>query len=180
MKKVLVVLGVLVGLLVLLLVVVLVVGWRQPVDHVAASRAELAKPPEEVWARIADFERWPDWNTTFDEVVREADRDGKPYWRFEGGLGSMPMVIEESTAPLRLVTRIPADADLGYSGTWTYELALGAAGGTTLTVTEAGHVESLLFRGIGALFMDPHDSMNGFLVDLGQSFGADVEPQEVR
>jgi uncharacterized protein YndB with AHSA1/START domain len=180
MKKVLIVLGVLVGLLVLLLVVVLVVGWRQPVDHVAASRVELAKPPEEVWARIVDFERWPDWNAAIDKTVREADRGGKPCWRFEGGFGPMPMIIEESTAPLRLVARIPADADLGFSGTWTYELAPAAAGGTTLTVTEAGHVENLLFRGVGALLMDPHDSMNALLVDLGKSFGADVEPQEVR
>lgn len=179
MKKLLRILGVLVGLVVLLVVVVLAVGSRQPVDHVASSRAVIPAPQQEVWERLADFEGWPKWNPGFTAVVREADRDGKPYWRFEGEYGAMPMLVETSEPPARLVTRIPADADIGYSGTWTYALEAREGGGTQVTVTEDGHVESLLFRGIGALFMDEHTTMNAFLVELAASYGAEVVPEEL-
>ena len=179
MKKVLLVLGGLVALAALLVAVVLVVGFLQPVEHVASSRVALARTPDEVFARVADFATWPTWNGAMNEVAREPDADGKPRWRFEGKYGSMPMIVEASEPPLRLVTRIPADANLGFSGTWTYALAPGAEGGTTVTVTENGRVESALFRGVGALFLGPHDSLNAFLSDLGKSFGQDVEPEEV-
>lgn len=177
MKTLLKVLGVLVALVALLLGVVLALGAQQPLDHVASSRATFRLTPDEVWARLADFGSWAQWNGAFDRVTREPDRDGKPYWRFEGGFGPMPMMIEESRAPLELVTRIPEDAKLGFSGTWKYVLAPGAEGSSTLTVTETGRVESLLFRGMGALFMDHHDTMNAFLTDLGRSFGEETEPE---
>ena len=179
MKTLLRVLAALVGLLVLLVVVLLAIGSRQPVDHVASSRIELAAAPEEVWARLADFEAWPSWNAGFTAVVREPDRDGKPYWRFEGEYGAMPMTVEVSEPPVRLVTHIPEDADLGYSGTWTYALAPREGGGTQVTVTEDGDVESLLFRALGALFMDEHATMNAFLSELADSFGEQVAPEEL-
>jgi len=179
MKKILRVLAALAGLVVLFVLVVLLVGWRQPVDHVASSRAALAAAPEAVWARIVDFERWPEWNSAFTRVVREEDRGGKAYWRFEGGFGPMPMLIEVLEPPQRLVTRIPEDADIGFSGTWTYTLAPRDGGGTTVTVTEEGHVESLLFRGVGALFMDQHTTMNEFLTALAKGFGETVTPEQL-
>jgi hypothetical protein len=179
MKKLLWFLGGIAAVLALALGGVLVLGAQQPVAHTASSRATYLRPLEEVWARVADFPTWHEWNGAFTRVVREGDRDGKPCWRFEGAFGPMPMVVEASEPPERLVTRIPVDADLGFSGTWTYAFEPTAAGGTRLTITEDGRVESLLMRGFGALFLGPHDSMNALLVDLGESFGEPIEPEEL-
>ena len=169
-----------IGALILAAILVVVsVGWLAPRDHVASSRATYAKSPAEVWAVLADFEGWSAWNSAFDAVERGDDRGGRPYWIFTGGWGPLPFVIEESDPPLRMRSRIPEDAELGFHGTWTYELAPNGAG-TTLTLTESGTTTSLLFRAIGTLFMDNHTTMNAFLADLGEHFGEEVEVEEVR
>ncbi len=117
MKKPAVFLGVVVALVALALATVIVVGALQPANHVATSRIRIEAMPDAVWRRLLDFETWPRWNSTLDQAVRQADRDGKPYWRFEGSFGPMLMIVEESVTPARLLTRIPADAELGFSGT---------------------------------------------------------------
>ncbi len=66
------------------------------------------------------------------------------------------------------------------AGPWVYTLAETAEGATILTIAENGYVDSLLFRGVGALLMDPHDSINDFLTDLGKSFGESTSPEIVR
>lgn len=168
----------LLGLLLLAAGALYAYGASRPKDHTAASRATYAKPPEEVFARLADFERWPEWNRSVSSMTKDPDVGGKPCWRLKGEFGSMPTVIEESAAPARLVTRIPADAGLGFSGTWTYELAPAPGGGTTLSIREDGHVDSAFFRAFGAL-MDPHATMDALLRDLGASYGETAAPEHV-
>ena len=170
-RKLLIGCGALFALFCLLAAGLFAYGAAQPRDHVAVSRATYGRPPEEVFARLADVERWPEWNRAVSSVERAGDVGGKPCWNLVGEFGSMPSVIEESTAPARLVSRIPADAGLGFSGTWTYELAPAPGGGTTVTIREDGRVDSVLFRAFGALLMDPHDTMNALLRDLGAGFG---------
>ena len=178
MKKLIMLLGVLAAILVVLTGTVVVVGFLQPVDHVASSRATYAAAPADVWAKLTDYAGWPAWSSAFDTVERLPDRDGRPYWRFEGGYGPMPIVIAEAVAPARLVTQIPEDADIGYYGTWTYVLAPAGAG-TRVTITEAGSVPSPVWRGMSRLFLGQHTAMNALLTDLGASLGEDVEPEEL-
>jgi hypothetical protein len=89
-------------------------------------------------------------------------------------------VIEDALPPALLVTRIPADAGLGFNGTWTYTVEPAEGGGATLSIREEAHVDSALFRAVGALLMDPHDTMNALLRDLGASYGETTVPEEVR
>jgi uncharacterized protein YndB with AHSA1/START domain len=169
----------LLGLLLLAVAALYAYGASQPRDHVAASRATYAKPPEEVFARLADFGRWPEWNRSVTSMEQQPDAGGKPCWRLKGDFGAMPTVVEESSAPSRLVTRIPADAGLGFSGTWTYELAPAAGGGTTVAIREDGRVDNAFFRAFGALLMDPHATMDALLRDLGASYGETTAPEHV-
>ncbi len=171
--------GLPIAALLLALAGLLAYGSAQPEDHVAASRAAFARPPAEVFERLVDFEGWPRWNRSVTSVARDPEIDGKPCWRLTGSYGELPIVIEQAEAPERVVTRIPADAGLGFSGTWTYELAPAPNGGTTVAIREDGHVDSVLVRALGALFMDPHDTMDDLLRDLGASFGESTTPEEV-
>ncbi len=170
--------GGVIALCVLAVSALLMAGAAQPVDHVASVRATFAAPAEEVWTTLTDFENYPDWNSMFHTVRRLDDVDGKPCWMYEGDWGPMPTVIDELQPPVRMVTRIAPDADIGFEGTWTYELA-SVDGGCTLTLTEAGSVTSVLLRGMGVLLFDNHDAMVGFLHDLGHEFGQEVEAQIV-
>lgn len=156
----------------------LALGAGQPLEHVASVQARFAATPEAVWALATDIEGHPDWLSMFDSVRRVEDVEGRPCWLYEGAFGPMPTVLDE-LGPTRMVTRIAPDADLGYEGTWTYTLTPEADGGCTLTLREDGRVPSLLFRGMGALFFDVHDSMRTWLGDLGTALGETVEPERV-
>lgn len=177
-RKLLIGCGGLLAVVLLALAGLLAYGAAQPKDHVAVSQARFAQPPAEVFGLLADFEGWPRWNRSIKAIERAGDVGGKPSWRVTGDFGAMPIVIEEVEAPARLVTRIPADAGLGFSGTWTYEVAPADGGGTLLAIREEGHVDSALFRAFGALLMDPHDTLNALLRDLGAAFGETTVPEE--
>ena len=166
------------GALVLVVAASLVVGALQPVEHVASSRVELAAERDAVWAALADFASWPEWNGAADAMRRGDDRGGKPVWIMTSEWGDMPSVVETSEAPAKLVTRIPDDADLGFTGSWTYALEELPGGGTRVVVTEHGAVESPLFR-FFLLFTGYHGTQIEFLRDLAARFGEDVEPVPV-
>ena len=84
-------------------------------------------------------------------------------------------IIEESTPPTRLVTRIDAAPDAVLGGRWVYELAAEGTG-TTGTVTEEGWVGNPLFRLMSRLG-GQHGSIDGYLKALGRRFGVDVNPE---
>ena len=129
-----------------LLLLAFVVGSLQPRENVAASHVELRAEREAVWAVLADFATWPTWNHAFDAVEPAPARDGKTVWLARGSYGDMPLVLERLEPPARLTTFTPADAGLGFFGSWTYELEERAGGGTRLRITERGEVPNPLFR----------------------------------
>jgi hypothetical protein len=154
------------------------IGLCLPPSHEAVTRSRLAASPRAVWATLADFPHWPDWNPDVRSMERGTDRDGKPVWVAHGEWGAMPSIVEHFEPPRLLVTRIPEDAGLGFHGSWTYELAP-AGEGTLVTITERGTVDNPLFRFIGTAFFDPHATAHAFLVALGQRFGEQATPQPV-
>ena len=169
-----------VGLTALLLVVTAwAVGtWALPPDHVASVRAAYGRPAPEVWALISDLEAWSDWNPEVDRMERRTDRDDMPLWVMFSTWGEMPLLIEAFEPPTRLVTLIPADANIGYVGTWTYEVAPTADGGSTLTLTEAGTVENPFFRFLMAL-SGPYGAMEAMLESVGNHFGETLELERI-
>lgn len=153
------------------------VGALQPKQHVAAVESSFRKPPAEVWTLVADFPRWPEWNSEVERVEERPARDGKPVWALVGKWGEMPSIVEVSEPPRRLVTRIPADAELGFTGTWTWEIEA-VNGATKVRITEAGEVGNPLFR-FFMLVTGETATMRACLHDLGKALGDEVEPISV-
>lgn len=157
--------------------VLLVIGLLRPVEHVARGRSAFKQSPEELWRVLAAFGQWPEWNSAIDRMERLEDVAGRPAWSFSGKWGSMPSTVEAFEPPSRMVTRILDDADLGFSGSWEYEVSP-APGGSTLTITERGRVDSIVFRAMG-VFHDNHASMRQLMTDLASHFGETVEMQKL-
>jgi hypothetical protein len=90
----------------------------------------------------------------------------------------MRLIVEESTPPSRLVTRIDSPPDAVFGGRWVYELAPNSTG-TTVTVTEEGWVKNPLFRLMSRLG-GQHGSVDGYLSALARKLDAVAKPEHVR
>lgn len=160
-------------LVALLLVVagILVVGWNAPAEHHAIGRTTVAASPERVWEILTDVGAAPDWRTGLDRV-EVISGDGEPLvYREHGDFGAMLLGVDEAAPPKRLVTRI-LDEDLGFGGTWTYELRPVTAG-TEVQIREDGVIDSLLFRGMTRLFFGYTATLEAYLHDLARVAGGD-------
>jgi hypothetical protein len=161
--------------LVLLVVLAWAVGSTRPVSHRARTQARLGHSPEEVWAIIADFERWPEWNGTVKLVERLPDRNGQTILNVVSDWGAAETTITNATAPRLLVT----DMDAGdFRGRWIHELDPAPGGGTILTITEEGEVGSPLFRAM-MIFHDNHETMLRYHEALALRLGETVSPARV-
>ena len=101
--------------------VIALVGYFLPVAHEASRSAEFNKPPDVVFALIADpnsYKSWWDGADVKTEVV-------------------------ERVPPTKLVTKIVGETQFG--GTWTFEIAPTAAG-SRMTITERGEIYNVVFR----------------------------------
>jgi uncharacterized protein YndB with AHSA1/START domain len=101
--------------------VVTLVGYLLPVHHEVSRSAEFNRPPEAVYALIADLKNYSAWwpeNQTNVEVV-------------------------EAVPPAKFVTKIVGETDFG--GTWTMEI-VPTSGGSRLTITERGEIYNPIFR----------------------------------
>jgi uncharacterized protein YndB with AHSA1/START domain len=142
LKTIVRVAGALIVLLILLAAVVITVGYALPQDHVASARREVSLPAADVFARIMDVERHPEWRKDVErvDVVSKAPLR----WREHSGGDVITFEMVEALPHHRVVTRI-ADPDLPFGGTWIYELRPEGAG-TGVTITERGEVYNPVFR----------------------------------
>lgn len=166
MRWVMIALAALVGLAVALLLI----GMARPRGHVASTQATYARPPAEIWATLADFDRWSEWNPEVHAVERLPDRDGHRMLAITGSWGRVETEVAVVEPPARLETVMDAG---DFRGSWTYELSPTADGGTLLTVTERGEVDKPLFRAF-MLFMDEHATMVAFHRALAARLGLDA------
>lgn len=157
--------------------IVFMIGLLLPRNHVASSRITLGKAPPDVWAVVRDLGALQGSWKELKSARRLPDVEGKEVWEQNAGGFAMRLIVEESVAPSRLVTRIDAPPDAAFGGTWTYSLEP-AGGGTQLTVTEDGYVSNPLFRVMMRL-MGPHRTADGYLRALGDKLGEAVTPQHV-
>ena len=164
-----------IGGIVLLIGTVLGIGALLPVDHVASRSAHYAQPPDVVWRAITEYEEFPAWRPSVDSIEALGDAGGATGWVERSSTGALPLAVEEATAPRRLVLRIAAD-NLGFGGTWTYEIRA-EEGGSTLTITENGTVSNLFFRFMSRFVFGYTATIETYLVDLGHKFGEETTPR---
>jgi hypothetical protein len=171
-----IIIGVIVGLIVIV-GLVFAVGLVLPREHRATSRIALRKSPEEVWGVVRNLGAlvgtWPDLKS----AKRLPDQGGKEVWEQNAGGFPLKLVIGESVPPEQLVAWIDAAPDATFGGIWTYEIRA-AAGGSTVTVTEAGYVKNPFFRSMMKL-MGVHRTADGYLTALGKKLGETVRPEHV-
>ena len=161
-----------------LFLIVLGIGALVPEKHVASTRVELQTPAKTVWEVLTDFERHPTWRAAVNEIERLPDQNGKPVWRESTDFGPLTYVVDELSAPTRLVTRI-ADPDLPFGGTWTYEITP-TGDGCTLEITETGEIYNLFFRFMARFVFGYHSTQEDFLESLGTRLDQEVTLERIQ
>jgi hypothetical protein len=131
---------VIVALIVVAAIVVYIIGSRLPVHHVATRSVQLNASPQHVYALIRDVAAAPSWRGD----VKRVEILSPTQFREQGEHGGVTYDIVEDLPPGRFVTRI-ADRNLGYGGSWTWDVTPSAAG-SRLTITENGEVTNIFFR----------------------------------
>lgn len=147
------------------------VGWLTPLQHRAAGRVTVAAPPERVWEILTDVTAAPRWRSGLQRVEVLSAPGEALVFREYGDAGEMSLEVIAATPPAQLVTRI-LDEDLGFGGTWTFELRA-APGGTVVEIREDGTIDSLLFRGMTRLFFSHTATIEAYLRDLAAHLGDD-------
>jgi len=149
------------GVVVGIVGVVLGVGLLLPGTHTATASRIVRGTPEEIWEVITDVEAFPSWRPGVERVERLPEERGRMVWREHSATGPMTLRVTEWTPFFQLATRI-ADEDLGFGGSWTWEL-IAQPSGTQVTLTENGEIDNLFYRVISRFFMDPEGSVTDYL-----------------
>src|SRR5256885_8018034 len=102
MKWVLVVMGSLAALF----VVMAIVGLFVARGHRATSTISLRQSPDTIWKVVRDLGNIPSWWPAMLTVERLPDRDGHEVWRQKMSGFEVPIIVQESSPPTRLVTQI--------------------------------------------------------------------------
>jgi uncharacterized protein YndB with AHSA1/START domain len=124
--------------LIALVGIVALTGYLLPVNHEASRRTEFNKPPEVVFALIADPSTYPGW--------------------WQGA--EVKTAVVENVPPSRLVTKIVDETQFG--GTWTFEVTA-TPSGSRLTITERGEIYNVIFRALAKYVFGYTGTMESFL-----------------
>ncbi len=152
-------------------------GSSLPREHLVTSRIELAQPVDQVWAVVRNPAAlrgtWGDLTS----AERVTNASGRETWAQTVDGVDILLQVTEAQPPRRMVTTVVAGADAPFGGTWTYVLAP-VQGGTQVTITEDGWIESPLYRAMGRMF-GLHGSIEGYLKALGTHFSEVVRPERL-
>lgn len=118
--------------------VIALIGYFLPVAHEASRSAEFNKPPDVVFALIADPAGYGGW------------------WKG----ADVKTAVVESAPPTKLVTKIVDETQFG--GTWTWEIVPTTAG-SRLTITERGEIYNVIFRTLANYVFGYTGTMESFL-----------------
>jgi uncharacterized protein YndB with AHSA1/START domain len=158
--------------------VVILVGLAVPKGHTATSRILVSAPLRAVWDTLVDFEHHATWRPDVKQIEPRADVNGRRAWIEHNKFGTLPMFVEVSQPPSRMVTRIIEDG-MPFAGSWTYEL-VDTQGGTEVRITEDGIIYNPIFRFMARFLMGYHATMDGYLKNLARKFGGDREAEHER
>jgi uncharacterized membrane protein len=175
MRTVLIVAGVIVAAIVLAVMLIALIGWRLPKQHSVTRSILLNKTPDTVYAVTRDFAATPKWRSDVREVTVTTAADGRVHFREDGKNGTVNYELAEDVPGQRMVTRI-TDTNLGYSGKWTYVLALEGPN-TRISITEDGEVSNVIFRFLSRYAFGHTATIDAYLTSLAKHFGETVTPQ---
>lgn len=140
------------------------IGVALPAGHQASRSAEIAAPPETVFALIRDVEGYPKWRSGVTAVTVLDSTNGLPRFSETGEFGPIIFRMEQADAPAFIRTRID-DPHQPFGGTWTYVLVPGAHG-TLLTITEDGEAYNPLFRFLSRFVFSQTATIETYLEDV--------------
>ena len=155
--------------------VVLLIGAFLPRKHMASRRVVIHRTPHEVYAVISDFASAPNWRTDAKAVEMLAPENGRTRFREHSSHGQITYEVVEEISDAKLVTEI-VDRELGYFGSWTYELTP-EENGTRVQITENGEVPNVLFRFVSRFVFGHTATIDAYLRALGRKFGEEFTPQ---
>jgi hypothetical protein len=159
------------GAAVLVVAVIALIGALLPVKHYATRKARFHQTPEAIYALLAGP---PGWRTGVKASGTLPDKNGRRQWWEQDNRGQkIAYELVEDSPPTRRVTRI-TDAALPFGGTWTFEIAPHAAGGSEVRIAEAGEVYNVFFRFLSRFVFGYTGSIEGYLNDIGKKFGEAV------
>jgi hypothetical protein len=117
----------LLALLVAVLVFVPLVGFLLPEVYRAQLRADVERPPAEVWAALVDFEAHSFAGAMRKGHERLPDEDGRPAWVEDLGSSRVRYRVTEWDPPRRLVVE-GADEVVPMTARWVFTLEPTPAG----------------------------------------------------
>jgi uncharacterized protein YndB with AHSA1/START domain len=153
--------------------VMALIGALLPRHHVATRCAGFRKTPEEVYAIVRDFAQTPTWRSHVQSVDLLPSQQNRVYYRETTTHGAIVYQVITDQPAKQLVTEI-ADRDLPFGGSWTFEFAPSASGGTTLRITERGEVRNVLFRFLSRCVLGYTRTLETYLRDLGRRLGEEA------
>jgi uncharacterized protein YndB with AHSA1/START domain len=160
------------GIIVSIIAVVVMIGALLSREHTVTRAARFKEPPAAIWQAITDYNKFPEWRKGV-ERVEPLPAASKGGWvEYVKGAGRIPLEIDESVPPRRLVVHI-ADPNLPFGGTWTYEIAP-SGDGSTLRITENGTVSNPFFRFVSQVVFGLRATIDQYLKDLAAKFGENV------
>jgi len=121
--------------------IMIVVGGRLPREHRVERTVRFPRSPADVWPVITAL----------------------------ASGASVPVDVLERSPPHRLVTRVK-ESEKRFGGTWTITIAPDN-GGSAVTITEDGWVNSLLFRFISFYIIGHHATMDALLTEAQKELG---------
>jgi hypothetical protein len=127
---------------------------------------------------VRNFSGLPEWWHSMASVIRISDSTGQEEWLQDMNTGPLVIAVVEERPPFHLTTEIITEENAPFGGRWIYALDP-EGGGTRVTVTEDGFIDSLFFRFIANAFIGLHATADSYLRALGARFGESVEPEHL-
>lgn len=121
------------GTLLLGTAVVVAVGMRMPERYEGRAQATYAKPPEEIWKALLDYERHPMTGKMKKSVKPLPPEDNLPVWVEDMGHGELITVKTVASEEPRVLAREMASQSVPMTSRWDYTLEP-FDGGTRLTM----------------------------------------------
>jgi uncharacterized protein YndB with AHSA1/START domain len=150
--------------LIALVGLILLIGASLPREHRVSRELLLRWSPAEVYAVLRDFANMPSWRTNVTRVDILEPVDRRLRFREHSKEGAVTYELLEDIPTEKMVTQI-VDRDLGYSGSWTYEL-VPEMDGTLLRITENGDVSNVFFRFMSRFVFGQTKTIETYLADL--------------